>query len=92
MILERCVKGESGRGGRGLTPCATEPTAAAIAYGLDKKSKDQKILVFDLGGGVALSNDNTHTHTHTHTHTQERRALGSFTAGRVAYTLSHIPV
>jgi len=29
-----------------------EPTAAAIAYGLEKKSKDQKILVFDLGGGT----------------------------------------
>src|SRR5919106_5813252 len=26
-----------------------EPTAAALAYGLDKKSKDQKIAVFDLG-------------------------------------------
>ncbi|MBC7826570.1 MAG: molecular chaperone DnaK [Chitinophagaceae bacterium] len=29
-----------------------EPTAAALAYGLDKKSKDQKIAVFDLGGGT----------------------------------------
>merc|ERR1719313_1776492 len=28
-----------------------EPTAAAIAYGLDKKGKEQNILVFDLGGG-----------------------------------------
>ena len=27
-----------------------EPTAAALAYGLDKVNKDQKILVFDLGG------------------------------------------
>ena len=26
-----------------------EPTAAALAYGLDKKDKDQKVLVFDLG-------------------------------------------
>jgi molecular chaperone DnaK len=41
-----------------------EPTAAALAYGLDK-TKDQKIIVFDLGGGtfdvsvleVAMSND-----------------------------------
>ena len=29
-----------------------EPTAAALAYGLDKDDKDEKILVFDLGGGT----------------------------------------
>jgi molecular chaperone DnaK len=29
-----------------------EPTAAALAYGLDKKGKDEKIAVFDLGGGT----------------------------------------
>ncbi len=29
-----------------------EPTAAALAYGLDKTNKDQQILVFDLGGGT----------------------------------------
>jgi molecular chaperone DnaK len=29
-----------------------EPTAAALAYGLDKKGVDQKIAVFDLGGGT----------------------------------------
>ena len=29
-----------------------EPTAAALAYGLDKKGIDQKVLVFDLGGGT----------------------------------------
>ncbi len=29
-----------------------EPTAAALAYGLDKKMQDQKIAVFDLGGGT----------------------------------------
>ncbi|MDO4849424.1 MAG: molecular chaperone DnaK [Coriobacteriia bacterium] len=29
-----------------------EPTAAALAYGLDKKEIDQKVLVFDLGGGT----------------------------------------
>jgi molecular chaperone DnaK len=29
-----------------------EPTAAALAYGLDKADKDQKIVVFDLGGGT----------------------------------------
>ena len=29
-----------------------EPTAAALAYGLDKKGIDQKIVVFDFGGGT----------------------------------------
>ncbi|MDR0815364.1 MAG: molecular chaperone DnaK, partial [Bacteroidales bacterium] len=29
-----------------------EPTAAALAYGMDKKNKDMKIAVFDLGGGT----------------------------------------
>ncbi|PIU20562.1 MAG: molecular chaperone DnaK [Elusimicrobia bacterium CG08_land_8_20_14_0_20_59_10] len=29
-----------------------EPTAAALAYGIDKEGRDQKILVFDLGGGT----------------------------------------
>ena len=29
-----------------------EPTAAALAYGLDKKTKDLKVAVFDLGGGT----------------------------------------
>ncbi len=29
-----------------------EPTAAALAYGLDKSEKEQKILVFDFGGGT----------------------------------------
>lgn len=29
-----------------------EPTAAALAYGLDKKGKEKNILVFDLGGGT----------------------------------------
>ncbi len=29
-----------------------EPTAAALAYGMDKEGEDQKIMVFDLGGGT----------------------------------------
>ena len=29
-----------------------EPTAAALAYGLDKDKKDEKIAVYDLGGGT----------------------------------------
>lgn len=29
-----------------------EPTAAAIAYGLDKREGEKNVLVFDLGGGT----------------------------------------
>ncbi len=29
-----------------------EPTAAALAYGMDKEAQDQKILIYDLGGGT----------------------------------------
>src|SRR5699024_12062091 len=29
-----------------------EPTAAALAYGIDKEDEDQTILVYDLGGGT----------------------------------------
>ena len=29
-----------------------EPTAAALAYGLDKKAQDMKVAVYDLGGGT----------------------------------------
>jgi len=29
-----------------------EPTAACLAYGIDKKGKDEKIMIFDLGGGT----------------------------------------
>ena len=32
-----------------------EPTAAALAYGLDKKNKDMKVAVFDLGGVHLIS-------------------------------------
>jgi len=32
-----------------------EPTAAALAYGLDKENKDSKIVVFDCGGKVSAS-------------------------------------
>merc|ERR1719263_1473981 len=38
--------------GLNVTRIINEPTAAAIAYGLDKKGKEQNILVFDLGGGT----------------------------------------
>lgn len=29
-----------------------EPTAAAVAYGMDKKGEDKNVLVYDLGGGT----------------------------------------
>lgn len=29
-----------------------EPTAAAIAYGLDRQGKERNVLIFDLGGGT----------------------------------------
>ena len=38
--------------GMNVVRILNEPTAAAIAYGLDKKSGEQNILVFDLGGGT----------------------------------------
>ena len=42
----------------------SEPTAAAIAYGMDKKSGEKNIVVFDLGGGnfdVSLLNNKSNT-------------------------------
>merc|ERR1711968_241323 len=38
--------------GLNVLPIINEPTAAAIAYGLDKKGGEKTILVFDLGGGT----------------------------------------
>jgi molecular chaperone DnaK len=38
--------------GLNVTRIINEPTAAALAYGLDKEGADQTILVFDLGGGT----------------------------------------
>ena len=35
-----------------LERIVNEPTAAALAYGLDKTDKEEKVLVFDLGGGT----------------------------------------
>lgn len=60
-----------------------EPTAAAIAYGLDRKVKAKKVLVFDLGGGTfkdahkirrrqttrhARARAHAHARTRTHAH------------------------
>lgn len=50
---ERQATKDAGRiAGLEVERIINEPTAAALAYGLDKQDKDQKVLVFDLGGGT----------------------------------------
>ncbi len=50
---ERQATKEAGQiAGLDVKRIINEPTAAALAYGLDKKSKDMKIAVYDLGGGT----------------------------------------
>jgi molecular chaperone DnaK len=50
---ERTATMEAGRiAGLTVERIINEPTAAALAYGLDKKNVDSKILVFDCGGGT----------------------------------------
>ena len=50
---ERTATIEAGKiAGLEVERIINEPTAAALAYGLDKKNKDAKILVFDCGGGT----------------------------------------
>jgi len=50
---ERQATKEAGQiAGLDVKRIINEPTAAALAYGLDKKGQDQKIAVFDLGGGT----------------------------------------
>ena len=50
---ERTATKEAGAiAGLNVLRIVNEPTAAALAYGLDKGDKDQTILVFDLGGGT----------------------------------------
>ena len=50
---ERTATIEAGKiAGLEVERIINEPTAAALAYGLDKKNKDSKILVFDCGGGT----------------------------------------
>jgi molecular chaperone DnaK len=49
---ERTATKEAGAiAGLNVLRIINEPTAAALAYGLDKSSQDETILVFDLGGG-----------------------------------------
>ncbi len=50
---ERTATKEAGQiAGLEVLRIINEPTAAALAYGLDKEGEDQTILVFDLGGGT----------------------------------------
>ncbi|WP_210618800.1 molecular chaperone DnaK [Mammaliicoccus lentus] len=50
---ERQATKDAGRiAGLEVERIINEPTAAALAYGLDKTDQDQKVLVFDLGGGT----------------------------------------
>ncbi|RIN24208.1 molecular chaperone DnaK [Mammaliicoccus vitulinus] len=50
---ERQATKDAGRiAGLEVVRIINEPTAAALAYGLDKTETDQKVLVFDLGGGT----------------------------------------
>ncbi|TAF65999.1 MAG: molecular chaperone DnaK [Cytophagales bacterium] len=50
---ERQATKEAGQiAGLDVKRIINEPTAAALAYGLDKRSRDMKIAVFDLGGGT----------------------------------------
>lgn len=50
---ERQATKEAGKiAGLDVKRIINEPTAAALAYGLDKKNKDMRIAVFDLGGGT----------------------------------------
>ena len=50
---ERTATIESGKiAGLEVLRIINEPTAAALAYGLDKKDAEQKIIVYDLGGGT----------------------------------------
>src|SRR6185436_8746108 len=48
----QATKEAGGIAGLKVMRIINEPTAAALAYGLDKKGTDQKIAVYDLGGGT----------------------------------------
>ena len=50
---QRQATKDAGRiAGLNVRRIVNEPTASALAYGLDKKTQEQKVLVFDLGGGT----------------------------------------
>ncbi|XP_058071367.1 luminal-binding protein 4-like [Magnolia sinica] len=53
MFLHRQATKDAGViAGMNVARIINEPTAAAIAYGLEKKGGEKSILVFDLGGGT----------------------------------------
>ena len=55
LLQRRSASGHQDAGkiaGLNVKRIVNEPTAAALAYGLDKQGTDQRILVFDLGGGT----------------------------------------
>ena len=53
MMLRRQATKEAGLiAGLDVKRIINEPTAAALAYGLDKQGKDMTVVVFDLGGGT----------------------------------------
>ena len=55
LLQRRPASGHQDAGkiaGLNVKRIVNEPTAAALAYGLDKQGTDQRILVFDLGGGT----------------------------------------
>ena len=50
---ERQATKDAGRiAGLEVLRIINEPTAAALAYGMDKEAQDQKIMIYDLGGGT----------------------------------------
>ncbi len=51
-VVAKATKDAGKIAGLNVQRIVNEPTAAALAYGLDKKDIDQKVLVFDLGGGT----------------------------------------
>ena len=53
MVLHLIITKDAGKiAGLNVLRIINEPTAAALAYGMDKEDKDQKIMVYDLGGGT----------------------------------------
>ena len=65
MDATQATKDAGAIAGLNVLRVLNEPTAAAIAFGLDRKGQSLNILVFDLGGGtfdVSLGTPRTHRH------------------------------
>jgi heat shock 70kDa protein 1/2/6/8 len=52
VCLRVCLQDAGAISGLNVLRIINEPTAAAIAYGLDKKGGEHNVLIFDLGGGT----------------------------------------